>query len=184
MKIIQTKEIHIRRFNYHLKESGYSEYTIARKNSSLRLFFKFLRKQGAMNTNPIEDIKQPKIEKREKFWKDEEIKKIEEIIEDQRDLLLFSFLYRDKIRLSKIVTLKLEHYKKEQGILYIPNHEAIVLSEETKRLIEKLKLFNQHDYFFYNKHGKPLTESGAYFILKEYFKKAGLKELRPIDLTF
>ena len=48
IKLIQTKEIHIRQFNYSLKEKGYSEHTIARKNSALRLFFKFLRKQGAM----------------------------------------------------------------------------------------------------------------------------------------
>jgi hypothetical protein len=38
-------------------------------------------------------------------------------------------------------------------------------------------------YIFKSKNGKPLTESGAYYIIKNYINELNIENLRPIDLV-
>lgn len=185
VKIAEVKEIHIKRYNIYLKEKGYSNHTIARKNSSLRMFFKYMRKQGLMKHNPIEDIKQPELTKKESSLKEKDIMELENIIKEggsERDYLLFKLANLEKIRLNELIKLKKEHFNQNQGILYLTK-KAISLKDETKKMLEEYILSIDGDFLFTNQHNKPLTESGVYFVMKSYIGKIEKENIRPIDIS-
>lgn len=178
----EVKEVHIKKYQFQLTEGGYSTHTIARKMSALRLFFKHLRKIGKMERNPLEDIKQPIVEKREKKLSTQEAAEIEtQIVANKRDQLLFSLLYREKIKLRDIVMLKKESFNEAQSILYLEKR-ALSVSPTTKTLMME-RLVEEGDYMIASQKGKPLTESGAYYIVKNLLRSIGREDLRPIDLT-
>lgn len=182
LRVVNLKETHIKKFNLHLNELGYSNHTIARKNSSLRIYFKYMRKEGFMVGNPMEDIKQPNLPKRENGLTAEDFRLMEEKAENgaTRDLILLSLAYYDKVKISEIIKLKREAFEKQQGILYLEK-KAVILNNKTKNLLENAK-GDEEGYLVVNQHNKPLSESGAYFILKNYFDGIGKPELRPVDL--
>jgi len=174
----------IKRYQIMLTEKGYSNHTIARKISALRLYFKHLRKEGIMTHNPIEEIKQPILEKRESKMTMEEAEKLKELMKrDERDFLIFCLLFTEKIKLSELITIKQKDYNLHQGILYLQKR-ALSLQEETKRTIQNYLKEGENDSFLVKSlKGKPLTEPGAYFIVKGYLKEIGRDDLRPIDLV-
>lgn len=184
-KIIHVKESHIKRFIISLKDQGVSNHTIARKNSALRWYFKFLRKSGMMVENPMEDIKQPELEKRKTAISDEEIDQLETFIRlggKTRDLAIFYLLWYEKIKLSEIVQIKKEDFNIKQSILYLHN-KAILISDKTHDLLKEECEKTENGYLFKNERNKPLTESGAYFILKTFLRQVERPDIRPIDLS-
>lgn len=180
VSVAKVKETHIKKFNLHLHEMGYSNHTIARKNSSLRLYLKFLRKEGVMVHNPMEEIKQPKLSVREVTFTEEDFMAICAEETPLRDRLMVSLAYLDKVKVRDMLQLKKEQYEKHQGILYLPK-KAVLVHPKTKALLDVF-YEEENDYFISNQHGKPLTESGAYFVFKQYFDHIGKPELRPIDV--
>jgi len=184
IKVAQVKETQIKRFMLFLTEKGYSNHSIARKLSSLRLYFKYLRKEGVMLHNPMEDIKQPMTKKRQVILSKEEIIKIKDLMKENiRDLLLFSLVVDEKIKVSDVLLLQVKSYHIQQGILYLPK-KAVSLSESTNQLI---KMYIQgkeaEEMLLKNQHQKPLQEAGAYYILKKYLKEIDREDVRPFDLS-
>ena len=53
----------IRSWIVSLIENGYSPVSIHRKISSLRVFYKYLRKEGLVSNDPLEKVVLPKIRK-------------------------------------------------------------------------------------------------------------------------
>jgi site-specific recombinase XerD len=181
LKIGMIKEVNVRRYHLYLTENGYSGHTLARKNSALRLFFKYARKQGLMTINPMEDIKQPKVTKRESALTKEEITELESVVLQPRDQLLLRLLLHEDVKIAEVIAAKKGDYKETQGILYL-GKRAVTISEMTRQLLA-LVTGAEDDYLITSAKDKPLTESGVYFILKNYFKAIGRSDLRPIDLV-
>lgn len=106
--------MHIRGFLGYLKnERKYKSCSLARKLSSLRGFYKFLRRCTAIETNPCDEIDSPKREDRMPIYlTSEEVKKIFEILEKDlerlvslRDYAIFKLLYHTGMRISELVNL-------------------------------------------------------------------------------
>lgn len=184
IKVAQIKETQIKRFMLFLREKGYSNHSISRKLSALRLYFKHLRKEGVMLHNPMEDIKQPMTEKRNVTLTKEEVVQIKELMkENPRDLLLFTLVVDEKIKVSDVISLQVKSYHVQQGILYLPK-KAVSLSEPTNELIKTyIKGKEAEEVLFKNQHNKLLKESGAYYILKTYLKNIDREDVRPLDLS-
>lgn len=181
LKIGGIKEVHIKRFNLELAEQHYSNHTIARKNSALRLFFRYVRKQGIITQNPIEDIRQPTLQQRETPLSIEEVQLMEDTMQSSRDRLLLRLLFHEGAKISEVVSCKIGDYNRAQGILYL-HKRAVTVSEESKKLIEQM-IGDDTTYLISGLKNKPLSESGVYFILKNYFKAINRPDLRPIDLV-
>lgn len=182
--ISEVRESSIKEYNLFLKEEGYSNHTVARKNSSLRLYFKFMRKLGLMTNNPMEDIKQPKLVERKSQLSLDDFYKLFEIAKCKRDILILSLCYFDKVKVSDLVKIKVGQYNKEQGILYL-GKRAVLVHQETKKNIDSYINELEKEEFellLVNQHGKELSVSGVYFLLKKYFEEIGKSDLRPIDL--
>lgn len=186
IKITKLKEVHVKKYNLFLSELGYSNHTIARKNSSLRVYLKYLRKEGIMVHNPMDDIKQPALTSRKPKIDHEKIKEMIKLIPDERkrDRLLLSLCYYEKIKISDAIELKWYNYKKDEGVLYT-GKKAIILTEETKWLLDRSldgSMEEKETNLLTSQHQKPLTNSGAYYIVKRYLKEWNQENIRPIDL--
>lgn len=180
----EVKHVNIKQYQIKLTEMGYSNHTIARKISSLRLYFKYLRKSGVMENNPLEDVKQPILEKRDDKLSEEKWNEIKILLEGkERDLLMMYFIYKEKIKIKELIEIRVKDYNKEQGILYLKKR-AISLEEETKEILNTyLGEKEEEKFIFESSRESKLTEPGAYFIIKTYLKKVGCENLRPIDLV-
>ena len=179
----QVKERHIKHYNSSLKKQGYTDNSIARKNSSLRLFLKHLRKQGIMIHNPMEDIHQPTLQKRDVQLREEEKQRLEELMKKEaRDYLLYVFLQREKMKVSEIVSLRWSQIDMQNHIAYLTK-KAIPLQEETVALLKEWKTEEQEEFLFPNQQGKSLSVNGVHFIVKKYLKEIEREDIRPNDLT-
>lgn len=183
------KEITIKEFMTKLRNEGVSSSTISRKVSALRKYFKFLRKNRVMNTNPIEDINNPIIVKKEQKITQtdfEEMMQRVTLLEEKgekyiREKIFLHLMFLYKIPLSEVVKIKKENYKINQQIIYIS--KAVKLKEETVQLLDEYIKMLKHpqEYLFVNQRGESLTESGAYYLLKKIFKAINKGQIVPRD---
>lgn len=97
----------IRGWMVYLSNSGYTNKSINRKLSTLRSYFRFLKKEGLVDKNPLTGLNGPKVEKRlPNFAKESELDR--EIINNTlglRDSLLVKLLYQTGMRLNELIEL-------------------------------------------------------------------------------
>jgi integrase/recombinase XerC len=103
----------IRSWMVSLLESGLSKRSVNRKLATLRTFFKWLRKEGRLEDNPMTRIQGPKGEKRlPVFVKESEldIHKVDALFgsdfEGLRNQLIIEIFYQTGMRLSELIDLK------------------------------------------------------------------------------
>lgn len=177
------KERHIKNYIMTVRNEGYSDHSIARRSSAMRLFLKYLRKQGIMIHNPMEDIKQPQLVKREvELSKGEQMLLAEKMKADARDYLMYLMLVEEKIKVSEITKIQWRDVNEQSSIVYLPKR-AVSLKEST---LQQIKLVSEEKIegpIFKNRHGKPLSVNGIHFILKGYLKEMNREDIRPNDLT-
>jgi integrase/recombinase XerC len=96
-----------------LYDGNVTRKTINRKLSSLRTYFKWLKKEGRVDLNPLTKVNGPKSEKRlPQFAKESDLKpeKMEHVFDadfnGMRDRLMFEFFYQTGMRLSELIGLK------------------------------------------------------------------------------
>ena len=114
-EIIQINHIHIRSWMVSLVAEKFSSKSINRKISSLRAFFKFLKRNEVIVKNPMLKIIAPKVSKRLPSYIDKS--KINEILDDNlicisdystaREKVIISLLYHTGMRRSELLGLKL-----------------------------------------------------------------------------
>lgn len=102
----------IRSWILSLMEAGVTSKSVNRKISTLRSYFKYLLKQGAITANPAADITSPKIGKQlPQFLKEEEMENLLEQMEfsldfeGTRDKLILELFYQTGIRTSELIGL-------------------------------------------------------------------------------
>ncbi|MHB1156759.1 MAG: tyrosine recombinase XerC [Phycisphaerales bacterium] len=110
-KIVEADALSIRQFLTHLDQFQYSPATMARKIATLRSFYKYLARQGMVETNPMLLIRSPKQAKRlPKAITVEEIEKLLGTPDDSdtlgaRDRAILETLYSTGVRVSELVDL-------------------------------------------------------------------------------
>ncbi len=181
----------IRDYLGYLMECGIVRASVARKLSAIRSFFRYLLREGALAENPLEDISQPKLEKRlPSFLSVEEAKRLVEVAstkrEYRRDRAILELIYASGIRVSELAGLTLDRIdlesrevrvlgkgSKERVVLMgTPAAEAIAIYLSQERpLLAGTKRSNA---LFLNRYGKRLSERGVQRILGKYAKIAGI----------
>lgn len=102
----------LRRYLARLKEQGYGKRSIARKQASLRTFFKFLLEQGGLQRNPAADFATVKLERSlPGFLYQDEVAALlaapDGSVLGRRDVALLETLYATGLRVSELVNLNL-----------------------------------------------------------------------------
>ena len=106
--------IDIRAFLVVLRNSNYSKSTTARKLASLRSFYKYLVRQGVVETSPVSVIRTPRQDRR--LPKCLDIQQVEALLNapdtttllGSRDRAILETIYSGGLRISELVSLNVE----------------------------------------------------------------------------
>lgn len=115
----------LRRYSTWLAGAGFAPRSIARKLASLRSFFRFMRRQGQVEHNPAQALKNPKQPKRlpSPISEKEVIEFLDGIKPDSviavRDRSMFETLYGGGLRVSELVGLNLADLNVEDATVLV-----------------------------------------------------------------
>lgn len=184
----------LRKYLEHLKKKSYNPFSIARKISSIRSFFKFLEVEKRFNTSFLLFIEPPKLPFRlPKVLSLEEIEKLlnSPDLNDPlgyRDRTMLEVLYATGLRVSELISLKLENLNLELGLIRIlgkgSKERLVPLGDYALKFLKTyLEIVRPHfanekskNFVFLNRRGSPLTRQRFWQIIKEYARKCGLEE--------
>ena len=137
----------IRGWIVQLIDGGISNRSVNRKLASLRTFYKWLRKEGEITTNPLAKIQGPKNEKRLPiFVKESELNTAKTSLlfssdfNGVRDELMFELFYQTGIRLSELIGLK-DSDVGEQQIKVLGKRSKERLIPISPQLVQTIQLF-------------------------------------------
>ena len=179
-----------------LHAKGNSAVSIRRKVSALRMFFKFLTREGNARTNPAKLVRLPKAPKKLPVVMTAEqtsglldgVGKDESRPHPKRDLAMLELLYGSGLRVSELVGLDLQdidhtdHWlrvrgkgRKERQVPF-PGKAAGAL----RAYLMERHAQPEESGVFVNHHGKRITTRGVGKIVKFYAEKiAGDSEVHP-----
>ena len=144
--LIEVRPINIRGWIVDLMENDFSARTVNRKLSALRTFFKYLLKEGILQSSPIKTVNGPRISKPlPSFAKTEQLDslKIDGLFQKDfsgiRDRLMFEILYQTGIRSSELIGLTVDRVKQDQiKVIGKRNKERIIpITPELNNLIQE-----------------------------------------------
>ncbi len=184
--LIEVRPVNIRGWIVDLMENDFSARTVNRKLSTLRTFFKYLLKEGILQSSPIKTVNGPRISKPlPSFAKTEELDslKIDGLFQKDfsgiRDRLMFEILYQTGIRSSELIGLTVDRVKQDQiTVIGKRNKERIIpITPELNNLIHEYKKlrtkFNtETKNFFVLDNGKKLYPKFVYRKINNYLSIA------------
>lgn len=185
------------RFIESLRMQGYNSSSIARAISSIRSFCRYLILEKIIDEDPSGNLETPKMWQRlPKALSLEDIISMLEQAGDTtnalslRDRAMLELMYACGLRVSELISLKIDDLKFDAGFLKIKgkgSKERIVPVSEraayfVKRYLQELRPKLQKNAstpeLFLSNRGQPLTRQRFWQALKAYGKRAGI-ELTP-----
>lgn len=188
-------ETNLNSYVLYIEKQGMSMATVSRNIASIKSFFAFLVKEGVISSDPSENIKPPKIEKKvPDVLTISEVNKLlaqpgDSTPKEIRDRAMLELLYATGIRVTELVTLKITDVNLKMGFIecHDSNKSRIIPMEETAQralgaYITDVRgdMCKDSDYLFSNCKGSPMTRQGFWKIIKYYAAKAGIdKDITP-----
>lgn len=179
-----------------LERNHQASSTISRYVASMRAFFMFLRDEGYVDSNPVQKVSVPKVEK-----KVPDILSVEEVLsllaqpneatdKGMRDKAMLELLYATGIRVSELVNLTMDSVNLEMAYLTCGDERktrVVPFNEEAARALKAYLKYARSAFvkddsnriLFTNCSGEPMSRQGFWKLIKSYGKKAGI----TIDLT-
>lgn len=193
------KYLDARNYLQALYDMGLQRTTVSRKISTLRSFYAFWMTQEEGIVNPFVQLVHPKKERYlPTFFYTEEMEALfQTVMHDPhkglRDRVILELFYATGIRVSELVSLKVEDVDLEMcwiKVLGKGGKERIVPFGEFCRqsieqyLVEFAPIQNvQHPYLITNLKGQPITERGVRYVLNDIVKRtAGVTSIHPHKL--
>ncbi|MFQ5446416.1 MAG: tyrosine-type recombinase/integrase [Saprospiraceae bacterium] len=192
----EVTHFHIRSWTVDLLQRGNVARSINRKLSCLKTFFKFLREQGEIKSNPMATVIAPKTGKRlPVFVKEDSMSLLFERVDfgegfaGARNRLVMEVLYCTGMRRSELVNLKIENVDfttNQLKVLGKGNKERLIpVARHLVSLIQSyLQLRNAefpqspHEHLFLTNKGQPLYPSFVYKLVKRYLSYVTTLEQR------
>ena len=183
------------KFNDTMAEKSRAHYLTVIRN-----FYQFLVYEELIESNPCETIKMPKISKTLPHYLTEE--EIEKLLSfplnthyDYRNKAMLELLYATGIRVSELVSLKLNNIHLEEDLIRVLGKGSKERISPISSICEKyLRIYlEEHrnallknktsEYVFINNFGNPITRQGFFKNLKAIAKEQGIeKEISPHTL--
>jgi len=185
----------------HLANRGLSAKSRARHLVTIRGFYKYLINEKLLSSNPVKGVDIPKIglalpkimsiEEVEALLDAGDIKKPKEL----RNVAMIEIMYGAGLRVSELISLKLQDVNLEAGILRVmgkgSKERIIPLGSKAKSITQQWidtarPLVLKHipsQYVFVARAGKPMTRQAFWKIIKKYTVLAGIsKNITPHTL--
>ncbi len=185
---------HVRSWMVQLKGDAITSRTINRKISALQTFFKFLRKNGKVDNNPLQKVVTPKIGKRLPVYVQENaIDRLfgevtfSDNLEGKRDLLILKLLYATGMRRAELVDLKvgnIDLQKMQLKVLGKGNKERILpFGPEIKQIIQaylpyRNEVVKGHDRLLVTGRGHPFYPKAVHVVVSKYLSLVTTLEKR------
>ncbi len=177
----------------YMKDQPYASSSVARKVAAVKSFFNYLYANQIVDENPTTVIDSPKVKKRlPKTLSFEEVERLLEAPSQKkspknlRDMALLNLLYSTGMRVTEVVSLRLEDMDLQNNVLFCPGKDAQVrelpFDQNTKEILENyieegrpfLVKEKDETAMFLNHRGQQLTRQGLWLIIKAYAKEAEL----------
>lgn len=190
----------------HLTERGLSPYSINQKMSALKTYFNFLKLRRIVSENPMEFVERlstDSVEQHTDYLTEEEYKKLLETIRTKdtrkqdnfdyissRDLLLVGLMLQTGLRISEILSLKVNQIDVEHKRIKILGKgkklRTVIFTNDILTLLEEyIKVRNtldikDTDILFLSRNGKKMNRQNVGTNLKKYCERAGIeKNIHP-----
>lgn len=169
---------------YNLKKNKKSGSTVSRHLSSIKSFYQYLFINKIIDKEPTYTLDAPKVEK--KLPATLTVEQIDRLLsmdyannsKGLRDKALIEVLYATGLRVSEVISLKLDDINLNYGYVVCKlNKERVIpigshALDALKKYIEKgRKSIPDEKTLFLNLKGKKLTRQGCWKIIKEYTEK-------------
>lgn len=179
----------------YIEKQGMSTATVSRNIASIKSFFSFLLKEGIIKEDVAEGLRPPKLEK--KVPDTLTISEVNKLLDQPgdktpkeiRDRAMLELLYATGIRVTELVTLRIEDVNIKMGYIecHDNNKSRIIPIDETAqralaRYISEVRdgMCKNTAYLFSNCKGTPMTRQGFWKIIKHYADKARIdKDITP-----
>lgn len=176
----------IKKYLTNLKNNGISDKTLARNLTTIKNFHKFLHLHEYIEVNVTESIEQPKLKKTlPKVLTIEEVDRLLDVetltVFDYRDKAMLELMYATGLRVSELLSLTLNDIDLVNCIVrctgkgskerMIPIGEYVLTS--MNNYLEhrtKLYLMKRDNHLFLNNHGKGLSRSSFFKMIKKRLK--------------
>ncbi|MGI6648397.1 MAG: site-specific tyrosine recombinase XerD [Bacillota bacterium] len=179
---------------YSLQKKGRASTTISRHLAALKSFYHFLFSEGEVAKNPTKTLELPRLHK--KLPQVLSVSEVDLLLSQPkldnpagiRDKAMLELLYATGLRVSEMVSLKLEDINLAGGYLRCfgkGSKERIVplgkvarycLEEYLVKSRGKLTQGRSEQSLFVNYHGKTMTRQGFWKIVKQYAKRARIEK--------
>lgn len=200
-RVDQVDVVAIRAFLAELHQRGIARASIARKLASIRTFFRYLIREGALTQNPARLVSTPRLDK--KIPARLEQSEVEKLLDcpdastglGRRDRAMLELLYATGLRVGELVALDLARVDLDNALVKVlgkGNKERIVpfgeLASDAIRtyLRDRLELVRRGrgtDALFLNARGGRLTARSVRRLLDRYLRDAALRStLSPHSL--
>lgn len=196
-KIFDLTKEDMKEYVNHLMAEGKSNSTISRSAASVKSLYRYLVNKKLAETNIANDVELPKVSRKEPMvLTDSEIEKLLEQpdtseLKGQRDKTMLEILYATGIRVTELISLRLEDVnltngfikvKKKNSERHIPlgNLALKCLKEYIDKVRPLLIRTEEEKTLFINTNGQKMTRQGYWKILKQYKEQAKIdKEITP-----
>jgi len=191
--IKEINEEDIQNYIDSLHSSNFSTATVARKLSSLRMFFLFWVGEGLIDQTPMNNIQSPRKERKlPKFLSADEVKNLIESVNGDfkyslRDRAILELLYGCGLRVSELLDIRKEDLFLKEDFIRVTgkgSKERIVpLGGEAKKALIKYMTasrpaFNKKKstFLFLTRSGNKLSRMGLWKRFQQYIVKSGIKK--------
>ena len=193
-------ETNLNSYILDLEKKGMSAATVSRNIAAMKGFYLYLWKEGNITSDPAENLKAPKVEKKlPDILSVEDMTKLLEQPGDRtpkglRDRAMLELLYATGIRVTELISLRLEdvNWKLDYIVCRDRNRERIVpygfkarkaLERYMKSARAELIGGKECEILFPNCSGESMRRQGFWKLLKQYVKQAGIEtEITPHTL--
>lgn len=184
----------IRNYLVDLVENDNENTTINRKLSSLKTFFKFLKRQKLIKVNPMVKIQGLSTKKRlpqfipeNQLWDKSIFNEHKDEFSNIRDELILEMFYQTGIRLDELINLKISNVNSNSiKVLGKRNKERIIpITTRFFQFIQEYKMLRKNnnissEFLINTKTGKKLSPKFVYSKVNHYLGKAtNLKKRSP-----
>jgi site-specific recombinase XerD len=186
-KIDQITLLMVRDFLRFLHDKQDKNRSLARKTASIKMFFRFLKRQGYLEKNPVLKLETPRFEKPlPKFFTAEEIDTLLKIPEADnkfgiRNRAIFELIYSSGLRISEVCGILMRDLDKKNLLLRVTgkgNKERIVpVGRQAMQSIQTwlsvrpaLDPQGKDEHLFVTKSGKPFYDRQMNIILQHYIR--------------
>lgn len=199
-QVEKVTETSLNSYILYLEKNGRAAATISREIASIKAFFRYLVREGKVQEDPSENLRAPRIER--KLPDILSVEKVQRLLEQPsgsspkeiRDKAMMELMYATGLKVSEIITLKVEDVNMAVGFLTC--HEGkkermVPFGRNAKNALAKyldgtrnaMMRGQDTDILFVNCNGRPMSRQGFWKILKYYGKMAQLSvEITPHTL--